>query len=120
MTASKDVNECLARIGSLEKSVRGLKTSVVKLETVIEERFQHFEENLKSMESSLTAKLDKIDEDIRENGKVGINVRSDRLEIFKKFGRELKDTKNKEEAEIWRRYKRREISGVRTSENLEK
>ena len=114
------MDECLARIGSLEKIVRGLKTSVGKLETVIEERFQHFEENLKRMETSLTAKLDKIDEDIRENGKVSINVRSDRLEIFKKFGRELKDTKNKEESEIWRRYKRREISGVRTSENLEK
>lgn len=80
------MNECLARgIGSLEKSVGGLKTSVVKLETkletVIEERFQHFEKHLEKMETSLTAKLGKIDEDIRGNGKVGINTRLDRLKI---------------------------------------
>ena len=72
------MNECLARIGNLEKSVG-------KLETVIEERFKHFEENLKRMETSLTAKLDKIDEDIRGNGKDGINVRLDRLENSKKL-----------------------------------
>ncbi len=56
------MNECLTRIGNLEKSVS-------KLETVIDERFQRFEENLKRMETTLTAKLDKIDEDIRGNGK---------------------------------------------------
>ena len=68
------MNECLNRIGNLEKSVAGLKTSVVqletKLETVIEERFKNFEKDLKKMETSLTAKLDKIDEDIRGNGKI--------------------------------------------------
>lgn len=83
------MNECLARIGSLEESVVGLQTSVVKLETkletVIEERFKNFEENLKRMESTLTAKLDKIDEDIRGNGKDGINIRLDRLENSKKL-----------------------------------
>ena len=63
----ENMNECLARIGNLEKSVG-------KLETIIEERFQHFEENLKKIESRLTAKLDKIDEDICENGELGINV----------------------------------------------
>lgn len=79
------MNECLARIGSLEESVGGLKTSVSKLETVIEERFQQFEENLKRMETTLTANLDKIDEDIRGNGKDCINVRLDRLENTKKL-----------------------------------
>ena len=72
------MNECLYRIGNLEKSVS-------KLETVIEERFQHFEKHLEKMESSLTAKLDKIDEDIRGNGKDGMNVRLDRLENTKKL-----------------------------------
>lgn len=72
------MNECLARIGNLEKIVG-------KLETVIEERFQHFEENLKRMESSLTAKLDKIDEDIHGNDKDGINIRLDRLENSQKL-----------------------------------
>ena len=83
------MKECLVRIGNLEKSVAGLKTSVVQLETklgtVIEERFQHFEKHLEKMESSLTAKLDKIDEDLRGNGKVGMNVRLDRLENSKKL-----------------------------------
>ena len=74
----ENMNKCLARIGSLEKSVS-------KLETVIEERFQHFEKHLKRMETTLTAKLDKIDEDIRGNGKVGMNVRLDRLENSKKL-----------------------------------
>ena len=118
------MNECLARLGSLENSFAGLKTSVVQLETklgtVIEERFQHFEKHLERMESSLTAKLDKIDEDIRGNGKDGINVRLDRLEIYKKFSRELKDKKNKEEAEIWERRHKRQINGARTAEDLEK
>ena len=68
------MNECLARMGSLEKSVSSL-------EVVIEERFQHLEK----MESSLTAKLDKIDEDIRGNGKDGISIRLDRLESSKKL-----------------------------------
>ncbi len=72
------MNECLNRIGNLEKSVS-------KLETVIDERFQRFEENLRRMETSLTAKLDKIDEDLRGNGKVGMNVRLDRLENSKKL-----------------------------------
>ena len=72
------MNECLNRIGNLEKSVS-------KFETVIEERFQRFEENLKRMETTLTAKLDKIDEDIRGNGKVGMNVRLDSLENSKKL-----------------------------------
>ena len=62
-----------------------LEKSVSKLETVIEERFQRFEENLKRMETSLTAKLDKIDEDIRGNGKDGMNVRLYRLENSKKL-----------------------------------
>ena len=90
------MNECLARIGNLEKivgkldaRVGGLENSVgkleTKLETVIEERFQHFEKHLEKMESSLTAKLDKIDEDIRGNGKDGINVRLDRLENSQKL-----------------------------------
>lgn len=74
MTELQNMNECLNRIGNLEKSVAGLKTSVVqletKLETVIEERFKNFEKDLKKMETSLTAKLDKIDEDIRGNGKI--------------------------------------------------
>ena len=74
----ENMNECLNRIGNLEKSIG-------KLETVIEERFQHFEENLKRMETSLTAKLDKIDEDIRGNGKVGINIRLGRLENSQKL-----------------------------------
>ena len=77
---TENMNECLARIGSLEKSVVQLET---KLETVIEERFKNFEENWKRMESTLTAKLDKIDEDIRGNGKIGMNVRLDRLENSK-------------------------------------
>ena len=51
----------------------------------IEERFQHFEKHLEKMESSLTANLDKIDEDIRGNGKDGINIRLDRLENSKKL-----------------------------------
>ena len=79
------MNECLTRIGNLEKSVAGLQTSVVKLETVIDERFQRFEENLKRMETSLTAKLDKIDADIRGNGKDGVHIRLDRLENTKKL-----------------------------------
>ena len=62
-----------------------LEKSVSKLETVIEERFQRFEENLKRMETSLMAKLDKIDEDIRGNGKDGMNIRLDRLENSKKL-----------------------------------
>ena len=37
------------------------------------------------METSLTAKLDKIDEDLRGNGKDGMNVRLDRLENTKKL-----------------------------------
>ena len=82
------MHKCLARIGSWEKSAAGLKTSVgkleTKLETVIEERFKHFEKHLEKMESSLTAKLDKIDEDIRGNGKNGINIRLDPLENTKK------------------------------------
>ena len=43
MTEPQNMNECLNRIGSLEKSVGGLKTGVSKLETVIEERFKNFE-----------------------------------------------------------------------------
>ena len=39
------------------------------------------------METSLTAKLDKINEDIRGNGKDGINIRLDRLENTKKLSR---------------------------------
>ena len=78
MTTGENMNECLARIGNLEKSVG-------KLETVIEERFQHFEKHLEKMETSLTAKLDKIDEDLRGNGKVGMNVRLDRLENTQKL-----------------------------------
>ena len=85
MNEPSNMNECLNRIGNLEKSVAGLQTSVVKLETVIDERFQRFEENLKRMESTLTAKLDKIDEDIRGNGKDGINIRLDGLENSKKL-----------------------------------
>ena len=54
------------------------------METVIEERFQHFEKHLEKMESSLPAKLDKIDEDIRGNGKNSINIRLDPLENTKK------------------------------------
>ncbi len=72
------MNECLYRIGNLEKSVS-------KLETVIEDRFQHFEKHLEKMESSLTAKLDKIDEDLCGNGKDGIHIRLDRLENSKKL-----------------------------------
>ena len=56
-----------------------------KLETVIEERFQHFEKHLEKMESSLTAKLDKIDENICGNGKLGMNVRLYRLENSQKL-----------------------------------
>ena len=56
-----------------------------KLETVIEEWSQHFKENLKRIESSLTAKLDKIDEDICGNGKLGMNVRLYRLENSQKL-----------------------------------
>ena len=82
---TENMNECLARIGGLEKSVAGLKTSVGKLETVIEERFQHFEKHLKKMETSLTAKLNKIDEDIRCNGKDRIHIRLDRLKNSKKL-----------------------------------
>ncbi len=74
----ENMNECLARIGNLEKSVG-------QLETVIEEQFQHFEKHLEKMETSLTAKLDKIDEDIRGNGKDGMDVRLDRLENSKKL-----------------------------------
>ena len=37
------------------------------------------------METSLTDKLGKIDEDIRGNGKLGMNVRLDRLENSKKL-----------------------------------
>lgn len=70
MTELQNMNECLNRIGNLEKSVGGLKTSVVQLETVIEERFKNFEKDLKRMETTLTAKLDKINEDIRGNGKI--------------------------------------------------
>ena len=65
-------------MGSLEKSVSSL-------EVVIEEWFQHFEKYLEKMETRLTAKLDKIDEDIRGNSKDGINVRLDRLESSKKL-----------------------------------
>ncbi len=36
------------------------------------------------MESDLKSRLDKIDADIRGNGKVGINVQLDRLENSKK------------------------------------
>ncbi len=50
-----------------------------------EERFQHFEKHLEKMETSLMAKLDKIDEDIRANGKEGINIRLDRLKNTKKL-----------------------------------
>ena len=78
MTDPQNMNECLNRIGNLEKSVS-------KLETVIEERFKNFEENLKRMETTLTAKLDKIDEDIRGNGKDGMNIRLDHLENTKKL-----------------------------------
>ena len=79
------MNECLNRMGNWEKSVNKLDARVGKLETVIEERFQHFEKHLEKMESSLTAKLDKIDEDIRGNGKDGVNIRLDRLENSKKL-----------------------------------
>ena len=41
------------------------------------------------METTLTAKLDKIDEDIRGNGKDGMNVRLDRLENTQKVGEHL-------------------------------
>ena len=78
----KSVDKLDARVGNLEKSVGKLET---KLETVIEERFQHFEKHLEKMESSLTAKLDKIDEDIRGNGKLGMNVRLDRVENSQKL-----------------------------------
>ena len=78
MTTGENMNECLTRIGNLEKSVG-------KLETAIEERFQHFEKHLEKMESSLTVKLDKIDEDIHGNGKDGIHIRLDRLENSKKL-----------------------------------
>ena len=37
------------------------------------------------METSLTAKLDKIDADLRGNGKDGIHIRLDRLENSKKL-----------------------------------
>ena len=72
-------------MGGLEKSVSSLDARVGSLEVVIEERFKHFEKHLEKMETSLTAKLDKIDEDIRGNGKDGINVRLDRLENSKKL-----------------------------------
>ena len=78
----ESVGKLDTRVGGLEKSVGKLET---KLETVIEERFQHFEKHLEKMESSLTAKLDKIDEDIRGNGKVGMNVRLDRVENSQKL-----------------------------------
>ena len=78
------MNECLNRIGNLEKNVSSLDARVDKLETVIEKRFQHFEKHLEKMETSLTAKLDKIDEDIRGNGKDSINLRLDHLENSKK------------------------------------
>ena len=81
----KSVGKLDTRVGGLEKSVSSLDARVGKLETVIEERFQHFEKHLEKMESSLTAKLDKIDEDIRGNGKDGINVRLDRLENSQKL-----------------------------------
>ena len=78
----ESVGKLDTRVGGLEKSVGKLET---KLETVIEERFQHFEKHLEKMESSLTAKLDKIDEDIRGNGKLGMNVRLDRVENSQKL-----------------------------------
>ena len=81
----KSVGKLDTRVGGLEKSVSSLDARVGKLETVIEERFQHFEKHLEKMESSLTAKLDKIDEDIRGNGKLGMNVRLDRLENSQKL-----------------------------------
>ncbi len=81
----ENMNECLNRIGGLEKSVSSLDARIGSLEVVIEEPFQHFEKHLEKMESSLTAKLDKIDEDIRGNGKDGINIRLDRLESSKKL-----------------------------------
>ena len=56
------------------------------METVIEERFKHFERHLEKMKSRLTANLDKIDEDIRGNGNVSINVRLDHLEKAKNLG----------------------------------
>ena len=68
--------------GNLEKSGGKLET---KLEMVIEERFQRFEKNLKRMESRLTAKIDKIDDDIRGNGKDGLTVRIVRLESIKNW-----------------------------------
>ncbi len=84
--SGENMNECLTRIGSLEESVAKLDMRVGGLEVVIEEGFKHFEKHLEKMESSLTVKLDKIDEDIRINGKVSINVRLDRLENLKYLG----------------------------------
>ena len=81
----KSVGKLDARVGNLEKSVSSLDARVGKLETVIEERFQHFEKHLEKMESSLTTKLDKIDEDLRGNGKLGMNVRLDRVENSQKL-----------------------------------
>ena len=81
--SGENMNKCLTRIGSLEESIAKLDMCVGGLEVVIEEGFKHFEKHLEKMESSLTVKLDKIDEDIRRNGKVSINVRLDRLEKLK-------------------------------------
>ena len=50
----------------------------------MDKRFERLEAKIDGVESNLEARIDKIDEDIRGNGKDGINARLNRLEDFKK------------------------------------
>ncbi len=54
--------------------------TINELKIFVNEKIDGIETHLKKMESILNTRLDKIDADIRGNGKVGINVQLDRLE----------------------------------------
>ena len=54
--------------------------TINELKIFVNGKIDGIEAHLKKMESDLKTRLDKIDADIRGNGKVGINVQLDRLE----------------------------------------
>ncbi len=58
--------------------------TINELKIFVNGKIDGIEAHLKKMESDLKTRLDKIDADIRGNGKVGINVQLDRLENSKK------------------------------------
>ena len=68
-----------------EENYRKLSEQLTELRKDMDSRFERLESKIDGVKSHLEVKLDKIDEDIRGNGKDGISIRLDRLENSKKL-----------------------------------